>query len=359
LTPSKIGGLNGIESLDASQMARFVAGLDIPTATQVLASDADNDGILTSYDAVLIARYVAGLPDFGIVTTWKFLPATRTYPALGANQTGQDFAAILVGETTGNWAAAGPMGPESAAEPTESENPQPSSGVTVTLPRIKAPVGANITIPVKVDDLTGRGVRAVDLQVSFDPTLLRPQAVPFDTTGTLTSGMIITPNAANDGHLILSAFQTTDIAGTGTLINLKFTVVGTAGQLAYLSFENYADPNLLVHPAVRFNSGELPAATIKGTVQIGPSTSTDSISGRVMTAEGQPIRNAVVTLRGNSLGTPLKATTDSFGYYWFSGLTAGETYVVTATSQRFTFTAPSRVVSLTDNVFDANFVAGH
>jgi len=97
------------------------------------------------------------------------------------------------------------------------------------------------------------------------------------------------------------------------------------------------------------------AATIKGTVQIGPSTSTDSISGRVMTAEGQPIRNAVVTLRGNSLGTPLKATTDSFGYYWFSGLTAGETYVVTATSQRFTFTMPSRVITLADNFMDVDF----
>src|SRR5204862_7795802 len=95
--------------------------------------------------------------------------------------------------------------------------------------------------------------------------------------------------------------------------------------------------------------------TIKGTVQIGPSTSTDSISGRVMTSEGQPIRNAVITLRGNSLGTPLKATTDSFGYYWFSGLTAGETYVVTATSQRFTFTVPSRVITLADNFMDVDF----
>ena len=146
LTASKTTQLNGLESLDASQAARFVAGLDVPTFHQTIAADADGDGIDTSFDAVFIGRYVAGLPDHGIAGTWKFLPPTRMYPALGSNQTGQDFAAILVGETTGNWAAMGPMGPESAAEPTESENPQPSSGLTVTLPRIKAAAIAMVMV---------------------------------------------------------------------------------------------------------------------------------------------------------------------------------------------------------------------
>jgi hypothetical protein len=39
------------------------------------------------------------------------------------------------------------------------------------------------------------------------------------------------------------------------------------------------------------------------------------------------------------------------------GLRTGETYVVTVNSQRFTFSAPSRVISLIDNVADADFVA--
>jgi hypothetical protein len=108
ITLSKTGDVNGIESLDASNVARYVAGLDIPTANQRIAADADGDGILTSLDAALIARRVAGLPGFGIVGTWKFVPVSRTYTALGADQTGQNFTAILVGDTSGNWLPAIP-----------------------------------------------------------------------------------------------------------------------------------------------------------------------------------------------------------------------------------------------------------
>ena len=39
------------------------------------------------------------------------------------------------------------------------------------------------------------------------------------------------------------------------------------------------------------------------------------------------------------------------------GLTAGETYVVTANSQRYTFQVPSRVYTLVDNIVDADFTA--
>jgi hypothetical protein len=51
------------------------------------------------------------------------------------------------------------------------------------------------------------------------------------------------------------------------------------------------------------------------------------------------------------------ATTGSFGYYSFDGLQTGETYVVTVASKRFTFQVPSRVISLIDNVADADFIA--
>jgi hypothetical protein len=82
-----------------------------------------------------------------------------------------------------------------------------------------------------------------------------------------------------------------------------------------------------------------------------------SLSGRVMTAEGSGIRNARVVVTGNSLPEPRIATTGSFGYFSFDGLTAGETYVVTVNSQRYTFQVPSRVYTLVDNIVDADFVA--
>ncbi len=82
-----------------------------------------------------------------------------------------------------------------------------------------------------------------------------------------------------------------------------------------------------------------------------------SISGRVMTADGRGIRNAEVVISGNALEQPITVNTGSFGWYSFDGLTAGETYVVTVNSQRFTFSTPSRVISLVDNIVNADFIA--
>jgi hypothetical protein len=82
-----------------------------------------------------------------------------------------------------------------------------------------------------------------------------------------------------------------------------------------------------------------------------------SISGRVTTADGRPIRNVNVVITGNALEHPMTVTTGSLGWFTFNGLQTGETYVVTVNSRRFTFSTPSRVITLVDNVSDADFAA--
>ncbi len=84
---------------------------------------------------------------------------------------------------------------------------------------------------------------------------------------------------------------------------------------------------------------------------------TASISGRVTTASGNGIRNAKVVITGNALIEPIVATTGSFGYFSFDGLRTGETYVVTVNSRHYTFSIPSRIISLSGNVTDADFIA--
>ncbi len=83
-----------------------------------------------------------------------------------------------------------------------------------------------------------------------------------------------------------------------------------------------------------------------------------SISGRVLTTDGRPIRNALVTVTGNSLVEPRTTQTGSLGYYTFDDLRTGETYIVTVTQGRYIFQTPSRVVSLSDNIADLDFIAG-
>jgi hypothetical protein len=82
-----------------------------------------------------------------------------------------------------------------------------------------------------------------------------------------------------------------------------------------------------------------------------------AISGRVLTAGGQGIRNAEVVLSGGTLTEPMRVRTGSFGYYNFEGLQTGQTYIITVNSRRYVFSTPTRVVSLTDNIADLDFVA--
>jgi hypothetical protein len=88
-----------------------------------------------------------------------------------------------------------------------------------------------------------------------------------------------------------------------------------------------------------------------------PTAANASISGRVLTADGVGVRNAEMVLTGNSLETPLRVSTSSFGYFTFDNLAIGETYVLTVNSRRFTFQVPSRVISLTDNAAGMDFIA--
>lgn len=88
---------------------------------------------------------------------------------------------------------------------------------------------------------------------------------------------------------------------------------------------------------------------------LAPTASDVSIAGRVLSDTGRGIRGARVIVTGNSLATPISVMTGANGRYTVPGLTAGETYVVTVQSRRFVFEAPSRVITLNDNVTDADF----
>jgi CSLREA domain-containing protein len=279
VTPAKTGDANGLESSDASNVARYVAGLDTATANQSIAADADGDGMITSLDAALIARYVAGLPDAGKVGTWKFVPASRTYPALGADQINQNFTAILIGDTSGNWTASLAAGGFENSVTTQLNQPDVSPAVTVSLANPTGAMGSNISLPITVGDLTGRGVKAYDLQVTFNAAILELLPTPYDTAGTLSSGMLITPNANNAGHLIISAFQATDLSGSGTLLNLRFKIIGQPGQTSSVNFEDYTDPNTIFHPGFRFNAETPAATTSNGSITVnGPTAVTVSLA---------------------------------------------------------------------------------
>ena len=89
---------------------------------------------------------------------------------------------------------------------------------------------------------------------------------------------------------------------------------------------------------------------------LAPTAAFVSVGGRVRTAAGQGIQNAVITLMSQN-GSMRIVRSGSFGYYRFGGVTAGETYIVSISARRFTFAQPTIVVSVLDEIANLDFVA--
>lgn len=88
----------------------------------------------------------------------------------------------------------------------------------------------------------------------------------------------------------------------------------------------------------------------------GPTAAEVSITGRVLTAGGNGIRNAVITLTSTN-GTSQSVRTSSFGYFKFDGVESGATVVVSVSSKNFRFNPSSQVVNVGDKVGELYFIA--
>ena len=243
--------------------------------------------------------------------------------------------------------------PTNTATNTATATPT-AAALSVSLPIISAPAGSEFTLPVTVGNTTGLDIVSYDFQVTFDPSVVQPAATSFDTTGTMSSGMSITPNTADAGHLVISAFQGTPLSGAGTLINLKFTAVGTSGQSTGLMFEDYTDTGNTFHPAFQFNEGTPDDAAIDGNVTITAAAA--GISGTVTygNAVGTPNPRFVSNVTISGAGSPNVSTTTAApgttaGQYTLSGFGAGA-YTVT----------PSKIGGANNiTSFDAGRIAQH
>jgi hypothetical protein len=89
---------------------------------------------------------------------------------------------------------------------------------------------------------------------------------------------------------------------------------------------------------------------------VGPTAATVSVSGRVMTAGGGSIMNVRLSLT-DSQGNVRTTITDSSGHYQFDDVQAGETYILTATGKRYSFSQPVQVLNINEETNQVNFIA--
>lgn len=225
--------------------------------------------------------------------------------------------------------------------------------VHVSLPVLNAASGSTVSVPMSVSGMTGLGITSYAFQISFDPAIVQPAAPAFDQSGTLSSGMTITADTSNSGHLIVTASQQGNLSGSGTLLNLRFRFTPTGPSGASLSFQNYTDPGNVFHPAFRFNQGSPPVMTTNGfifpppTPTVTPSITTTPVATatatwtptRTATATASPtptcasdnfVNTTPIAINNNSAGSPYPSTITVAG---LSGTVANVTADLTGLNQ--------------------------
>ncbi|MFN0138958.1 MAG: S8 family serine peptidase [Pyrinomonadaceae bacterium] len=163
------------------------------------------------------------------------------------------------------------------------------------------------------------------------------------------------------GHAVTSLSHAND-ADARVMNGTSMAAPAIAGAAAlYLSGNPSANPSA-VYNAIRTSA----TAGIVGSAGTGspnlllftftapPTAANVSVSGRVTDTFGIGLSRVRVTITADD-NTAVSTVTNSFGYYRIADLAVGRTYVVSASRKRYTFN--SRIISLTDEIHNLDFIA--
>ncbi len=146
-----------------------------------------------------------------------------------------------------------------------------------------------------------------------------------------------------------------NIAGgkVGGAVTLTYTVkvmsgAGTSQTLNTLIYDFSGS-------SYHYNS-DFSSSSVIAQIVAAPTAANVSVGGRVTLSDGRGLANARVILT-EANGTMHLALTGRRGFYNFSEIPDGQSVMVSVRSRRFTFSQPVRVISLTDNIADLDFVA--
>ncbi len=141
--------------------------------------------------------------------------------------------------------------------------------------------------------------------------------------------------------------------------------VATDATGNYLFTALPADGSYFISPSgagLSFSPGELSVGALTSDVSgvdftaFAPTAASVSVSGRVLTADGQGIGKARVSLADTD-GNTRTILTNPFGYYRFDGVEVGAAYVISVEAKRHVFANPTRTLNVVDELTDVNFIA--
>lgn len=141
----------------------------------------------------------------------------------------------------------------------------------------------------------------------------------------------------------------------GQAVNNRFFIgSNNLGQSApgYISAADCSAPN----PTNLAVAGAPNMHTLIGLTGLGTTAATVPVSGRVLTADGRPIRNVYVSIVLPT-GEVRTVVSSSLGYYSFADVEVGRTYVLSANAKRYSFNDAVRVILLNEERNGEDFIA--
>jgi hypothetical protein len=218
-------------------------------ANQQAAGRVSGGGVLTSFDAGLVARWIVGINDAMNQTgQWKFTPANRMYANVNASQVNQNYTGLLMGDVSGDWVA-------SLMRP--ADRTLPWNAIFMSAPAITAASGGVITLPLSINNLAGTGVTSYQFDVEYDPKVISPAELAASITGTLSSGLTVVSNSPMPGLLKVVVYGAVPAYGDGVHINLNFAVIARRAASTPITITG-----------ARLNNGESSITTAPGQVSV-------------------------------------------------------------------------------------------
>jgi hypothetical protein len=188
---------------------------------------------------------------------------------------------------------------------------------------------------------------------------------------TTFSGLVLgsgIPNAkltfeAGSTQTVTRLLQMQGDTGTPTRLKLRSSIEGVrwninvlAGSSQAIAYVDVRDSNASGGQTLVANGNSFDAGNNLNWTGFSVTAADVSLSGRVVSAEGRGITNAVISVSGVSLASPIFVTAGRNGAYRFDGLQAGETYAVTVYARRFSFGQASRIITLNDDLTGVDFI---
>ena len=210
-------------------------------------------------------------------------------------------------------------------------------------------VSGGVNVPITLSS-TGN-TSAVQFTIIYNPNKLFVASVSGGSAA--PSNQILTTNRDTPGKINVVAYLPIDgaatyPAGDVQILIINFGVSQGATGAALIDFADAPVQRL----AASANAAAIQLNSSPGRVLITPTAATVRLGGRVTVNNGRGLANATVLLT-NQNGATRTARTNSFGYYQFAEVAAGETYVVAVTNKQYLF--EPQIVTVTQEIGDLNF----